>query len=794
MVYQEHVKRVAGFLSRHLKEERLEAIVKNLWFSYLNTWRNRSVPLLSKFTFSSPGHFEPRVSSRKKGGIRHQKIPENIRSKLDEDIDNVNEILVSKTKNLDYEMLFGDADYLKKTSTDIGNTAFKDKEEIFLDYDGVKKAQDFYLKSKRRYKSERKLAKKDLNNKGRRRKSSLMISKSGKDEERLRALEDLETITRGKPNKELFWRTLNLHFDNLSQSVELEYVVRMYVENVLVRGGTYNSLDDWQKDRSIRESAPSKVAHYLVENIHFNEAATLLSSMNKLYLNDFKHIFYCTIFFVEMIKNEYPDSHGFPCHITELSKKYSLIKLGQIRDRLTGEIDRLEECLILIHSEVHKRDEQSKSGLLDANPQNKTRLENIKEINISNCKEYYPLDDNLIFVLPFIGLKIAGYPITARKYIDILLENPKDCVVNTVAENYKDLLKDDLYNQFMTFKLGIGPYTLHNYQYKFCDFVFPKNEPMRKSFEQFYPKVASSLMYPVDFYVRLMRRICQDLHIPKSLIPLGTDLLCGLMVRSPEYVQDREEICCLAIVYFLLKAFYGLGLNYPSLLTVNKHLVMSEIDDPQTRSNILKCLDYISKIAGGSNIGQFARELPHFDSIFQSWVNFYPKLKRKEDASSVYPQSHEDQANLTYQQMISLIEGLGGALLSGAKERKMAISKQELPKLKERIKRSAHAVKIDITYPAKSGKFVLKEDLQEEIDFILKCEEAGLTEDVELPHSSDVYVKFKMMGSIPLENLTEDILIVYELFTVYSGHSKELMLQGIERGEKLIFELIGETQ
>ena len=725
----------------------------------------------------------------KRPGVAHLPIPENIRSKLDEDLDDQNQTQAHRKKSLNYDAIFGDLAGLDSLNAGADPKAHEDKEEVFLDYNHLQRAQEFYIKSKRRYKSERKMVKKSLKAGPRRRKSSLMSTKTGREEDKLRAFEELESITRGKSNAPQFWRTLFLHYDTLSQSVELEYVVKMYVDNTIVREGRFKDLKDWQRERSVRELAPAKVARYLVDHLLFEDQHTFLDAMNQVYLNDFKHIFYFVIFFIELLKNCAPGELAFPCTVKALTAKYEAVKQRQLKDKLAREIDHLEQAILLIVAEAKraKATQVDFSQLLTSS----AFPEAIRWVDGDPCSlgEHYPLDDNLIFLLPFIGLKLLAVPVTARDYFDLLVKNPKDCIVNTATEDFREL-KDELYSQFLSFKLNFSAATLHKYQFKFCEFVFDKTRPLAVAFPEFYQASQTSLLYPAAFYIQLLKKVFSDLHIPRQLTAIGVNLMCGLMAMHPRYVLEREELACLGILYFLLKAFYGLGLNYPSLLTVNKQLVAGEVEDSATKSNILKCLEYIAKIAGQSKLCQFTRELPNFDSLFQNWVAVYRKIVRRDDAQSVFAQTHEEQANLTYKQMGNLIESLGGALLTGAKDKKLTIPFQEMPKIKERQKRGAHAVKVEVKYPAKSGRFVLKEELQEEVDFILNCAATNQTEGVELPHSSDVYVKYKNMGSSPLENFSEDVLIVLELFTVYSGHTKQLTIQGIERCERLIFDMI----
>ena len=76
------------FISKLLKVENLDGVVSKIWFIYVDKWRQDSLPLLSKFTFSNPGHFELNVNAKSRLGTGLQRIPERIINKLERQDEN----------------------------------------------------------------------------------------------------------------------------------------------------------------------------------------------------------------------------------------------------------------------------------------------------------------------------------------------------------------------------------------------------------------------------------------------------------------------------------------------------------------------------------------------------------------------------------------------------------------------------------------------------------------------------------------------------------------------------------
>lgn len=195
MVYQENLKKMSYFLTKVCQQPNLSKVIHRLWFCYLNKWRESSFPLLSKFTFSHPGHFEKGLSSKQTSNKPHSKIPQNIIDELE--MVKGNNVQQKTKKAVNYDFIFGEKSFsLLKHKRSIDLTDLKEKSAIFLSENELKEAKDFFLKSKRRFKSERKISKKALNTQKVRRRSSVLKDFLGsgkeKEEKKLSALEELE--------------------------------------------------------------------------------------------------------------------------------------------------------------------------------------------------------------------------------------------------------------------------------------------------------------------------------------------------------------------------------------------------------------------------------------------------------------------------------------------------------------------------------------------------------------------------------------------------------------------------
>jgi PHB de-polymerase C-terminus len=580
-----------------------------------------------------------------------------------------------------------------------------------------------------------------------------------------------------------FWRIFYLHFDSLKEAIELEYVMKLYVDTILSASGKLTDLYDWQNVRKDRFTLHNKVSDYIVENILFDKPEDFTKVMNPVYLNDFKHIFYAVIFTVEFIKYQPSSKQSFPCTISQLQDATDCMWSPLLRDRLCRDIGKLREVIeLLIEDREAAQDVLNQASARD-------HINELKKLKKEKAWSWFhPLEDNLIFLLPFIAVKILSYPITARAFIDIILEHPRESMVNTTSEDYKDL-KSDLYPQFLTFKLSITPYRLAQYQRRFITFVFDGNDRLHKAFSDLYVDTPVDLDYPADFYIKLMRYVMNQFRIPKSLFGVANHIFCGLMASHPEFVSDKEECVCLGVCYFLLKAFYGLGLNAPSLVTITKTQVSSQVEDADHRAKLQACLDFIAKFETDCKLHAISKSLPPFEMLLKEWFELYRGIKRHNDEYCVMPQTGEDMSNLTLQQTLSLIDVLGGALLSGIKNPKITII--DKPKSKERGKRGPNIIKVDVSYPDRCGSYILKDEVKQEMDFILRCStEVEDLKAVQLPHPSDVYVKLFNPGSIPIDKFTEDILIVYELFTVFAAQHKDLVMPILEKSEKLILQML----
>jgi hypothetical protein len=210
MVYQEHIKKMTFFLTKIFMLPELDSVVKRLWFAYLDRWRESNYPLLSKFTFSYAGHFETGITSKKHPGTVHLQIPKKTLTELEEKDKDANMFKQTRKKSLNYDFIFGDmGNTSMKPKKSVDMSDLRDSKVVFLGEDEMKRAQDFFRKSKRMYKSERLISKKKaLNSQKVRRRSSLLKeflpASKDKEIEKLRAVDDLEVgiILLGKFEKE----------------------------------------------------------------------------------------------------------------------------------------------------------------------------------------------------------------------------------------------------------------------------------------------------------------------------------------------------------------------------------------------------------------------------------------------------------------------------------------------------------------------------------------------------------------------------------------------------------------
>lgn len=610
-------------------------------------------------------------------------------------------------------------------------------------------------------------------------------------------------------------------------------MVRLYVEYLIARPGKFSQLSDWTKVRDEKHLICGKVCDYLVQNLYLDDPEEFLTAMNVKYLEDFKPVFYSALFMIELIKlwqqirrknsqefkersAEKPSSVEFPCTIPQMIElSNECVMYPELRSKLHADIGRLEETIQLVISDYRTQTGTtniSASQLLNATQEpmfaHQFSLEgedlvdeNADTGNLNPSKHIYPLDDNLLFVLPFVALKLCGKALSSKDYIQLLSEHPQESLCQNILTEYEDLV-DQLYPQFMSYKLSLQAPTLNLYQFRLVEFVFEDFQKLHTHFPQYYDPddgapQDESLLYPAGMYFRLLKKVWKDLTLPDTLLPIASNLLCGLVVANPEYVSQREELVCLGIAYFLLKAFYGLGLNFPSLTTIARGVAEAElVQDQEGVASFNRCLDFIEKFSSEhpDALVALSKRLPSFGSVVDIWCKTYELIRRKGDSASFYPQTVEDMAALTYPQMITLIEKTAPQLLHSTK--KPRVKFLEKPKSKDRLsvtrKNPSTTTHIQVSYPSRPGAYVVKEEVKDEMAFILDCTTLDDSEldSVQLPLPADVFVKFKQLGSQPVSSIPEDVLIVFEVFTAWAGMDKERVMQTLEGTEKQILKLL----
>lgn len=856
MVFQQHIKKVSQFFGKEYNIPNFDNICKKLWFDYLNQWREGGLTLQSKFTFTNPGHYQVNVHSSKHSGMPTRKLPQSVINQLEEAYDDIQATQLTRTsrkKSMNYDFIFSQETTNKAPVAEDKDDEDQDpKDKAFLTPELLEEAKLFHSKSRRRYKTDRKLTKKIFSTSQpqmrRRRKSSLNIPSPGTanvlspgtgfllspgnkflsmdpDSQKVKICEELEAISRRPKEKAQFWKYLRANFDTLLKALEIEYIMKLYVHNMVIREGNYNALKDWRLEREFKSLSPKKIALYLTSHLFLDDPLSFQESMTTQYLSDYRSVFYTTIFFIDYSKDGSEnsqissnssnlDSISFPCTIERLQQEIGSLNDGKLKKLVEKALSLMKPAVANI---IADRNLQQYSGENPTNEEDQIENTGIEASQSTNpvsthpfssspslTKPPFPLDDSLIFLLPFISLKQAQIPLTAREYLQTLEEHPREVLINDTLKYYKDMERE-LTTHLMGYRLMLNPETLGLYQKKLLKFLGR------------IPDERTGLLFEPTFYLRQAKKVFEDVKLPSQLIPLGLKISSGLLAKFPEFIQEREELSWMGVAYFLFKAFYGIGTNYPSLILIKKSQAVKQVSDIEIRDDLINCLETVAQMVGQSELTALTHSLPTFESIVENWVKSYRNIKRKNDSPAVFTRDHEDHSNMTYTQMISFIESLGGAVLEGIKERRFTIV--DRPKVKDRIKRVTNTVKVEVNYTQPVGFFDLKDEISEEMDFIKKAvepetasplkqkeetengamdisreEESESEKEIQLPHPSDIYVKFKRFSSMPIDKFTEDLLLLLEFFTVYAGIMKEHLIQNLEKTENKILALLGENK
>ena len=352
--------------------------------------------------------------------------------------------------------------------------------------------------------------------------------------------------------------------------------------------------------------------------------------------------------------------------------------------------------------------------------------------------------------------------------------------------------------------------------------------------------------------IRTLNKACVDYGIGAMLSKIARKLISSIIAilgQNDPFLRKQNHLT-LGVITFVIKLFYGVGQDCPSLVNLREDLVKKLIKNSDLKQSLLECLKLIhganddaearnnpglspnapktvkkSKKGKVTLIG-FSRRIPIFDELMRTWIAFYDAYLGRMRTMHSFKQINYVNAEKFSFFIVKILEehvnqkseiGNGDEIINLQAPKKpifelkksQKLEKSQIPKNRnsgnlgssERIpgplEPSNHSftkvisVERNILDVKKAqNEEELRDELREEVEFFKA--NFGVSgprrKRVEVPHPSDIYVKFRRLGSCPFEQWGVDFKILVAFTAFYFGLEKERVLQVSQKVEKLILD------
>jgi hypothetical protein len=446
-------------------------------------------------------------------------------------------------------------------------------------------------------------------------------------------------------------------------------------------------------------------------------------------------------------------------------------------------------------------------SILDNVPK-KLKIKSKNEDEDEENKETLPfLSYDLIVSLLHLAMSFAGEPFIMRELIKV------------VAEADKELFNRRLDYIFPRRK----KYLLVNLRYlemvrnKSTETCFKKIYPSKEIWEgsrlklelfkqNFFLKFSNNFKkVSLDLTLlnlKVLNKAMIDFGMNAELIQVGQKLAIFLLKEKHKLngkLKYKEHDLSIGVIFFLLKLFYGVGVDTPSLITLKEETVEKFIVDKELKKKMLSCLAFIDskamnqkkeKKSDKKNLLYFSRNLPTYSSLMQRWCDLYEEHKRNQKTLD----SFIEVKNISLANFQKVVKNFFEESTFQKCEVKPSNVNMDIELTKNEIlqRMLTHGLKeievdrnLEDVMPYEEEE--LREELMEETEFILQ--NFGTSKSIEIPHPSDIFTKFKFFGSCPLEHIGVDYLALLEFGSFYFEIEKERLIQTAMKIERVIVKL-----
>lgn len=315
----------------------------------------------------------------------------------------------------------------------------------------------------------------------------------------------------------------------------------------------------------------------------------------------------------------------------------------------------------------------------------------------------------------------------------------------------------------------------------------------------------NKIVFVKNFNLKILKKSLVDFGLCSNLRPialwLGEFLQKNIDSNEKKNLEKKNENLSIGVIFFCLKLFYGVGIGVPSMVNLKEAMIAKYVNDKDLKSKALKCLSYISSSSSNikknqeENLIGFSRKINSFQSLVEKWMYDYESWHESQKIFSTFSEiSHLNLENFRDFVKKNLNEIL---------KQKCKIDPQDSTLIDlhhnevrgEKNPRYYNGKKIEISVKRKlvdpeliEKNQELREELNEEVEFINK--NFGSEKEIEIPHPSDIFIKFKMFGSIPFERVGEDYLILVKFANFYFDLEEEKIIQVAQRFERMILKAL----
>lgn len=276
-----------------------------------------------------------------------------------------------------------------------------------------------------------------------------------------------------------------------------------------------------------------------------------------------------------------------------------------------------------------------------------------------------------------------------------------------------------------------------------------------------------------DYIIKLTAKITNELELGDEIGSLFGKFVLKISCRfqNDDIIKNNSEFVIGCLV-FILRLYYGIGVDFPSLSLLN----YSQIDlflDGENKKTLRDCLKIVEDQSKNSKLMTSISNIKPFISLIDKLKSIQSEIK--DPCTNI--NSFKDIGNMTLSSLNEFLKDkhLGNRI----KESSMSYqSKYDEVRFFEPSGEKPHTnvevIEVEKEYDGVQKDDVLREELKEEIDFIQNNTRNEIH--FEIPHPSDIFCRYKLKNTCPVDKIGIDYLILIEYLSVYFELQKEKLI------------------